>query len=698
MQINYKHFLKSMLSKLPFGEYRGFLLLLSIWTTVGWAQTPQLNFTLTTQQSGTTKDYVARDYIILGNGFRYSATSGLSFIARINKTINITLPNGTVLKPDGTQIKPDGTIITPDGTQTKPDGTIITPEGTIYKTNGSIINPDGSLLDISLIIPEVWFKTVPVTSDINGRYKWKDFSASAVPLVKYSTNGTTTEYTVRRDSVMNYNFNPAIDLSAGNISKEIIMGKSNLTQTTIIGAWGSKKEVTNTDRFIFALNGRRNESIVFSKSNVYPSIESGKTTLSYGNDTIKNLLCQANSTTTANKARESSLRIASYYKSNKPNTTLWGEEQKATISLGGSFSGSNTNNTSTFSSALNNFEGFKGYTPELLVFGKVLQPAERRIFESYLAIKYGVSMDKSYLSETGKVIWDYSSNKTYNYRITAYGREDILGLNQNMATSSYQEAPYYSDSCDSYLANNANNLSSPKRLLVMGCQPETPLNIGEYVLFGDDNNPITVTNTSVTGYVTMQRKWLLNVNTNRAIKNWIELSYFDSLATGFSTHTSDTYLLIDRSGNGDFSSSSEVHLMDSLDAARSKIIFKNILWNTNANGRVAFTFAYKVAIPSSNVKKNMDSNTSQLDPVSDLKIYYPDGNDMTKITVKLQTAKPTTTVLMIFDMAGRKVFRKELPESTDVQYTEIKLPTSGVFIVKVMNNETRYTQKVVSRK
>jgi len=358
----------------------------------------------------------------------------------------------------------------------------------------------------------------------------------------------------------------------------------------------------------------------------------------------------------------------------------------------------NTNNTSTFSSTLNNFQGFKGYSPELLVFSKVLQPAERSIFESYLAIKYGVSMDKSYLSETGKVIWDYSSNKTYNYRITGYGREDILGLNQKMSTTSYQEAPYYSDSCDSYLANSANSLSSPKRLLVMGYQSDTPLNTGEYVLFGDDNNPITDTNTSIPGYVTMQRKWLVNINTNRAIKNWIELSYFDSLATRFASHKSDTYLMIDRTGKGEFNSSSEVHLKDSLDAARSKIIFKNILWNTNTNGKIAFTFAYKVTTPPALAKKNTDSNTSQPDPVSDLKIYYPDVNDMTKITVKLQTAKPTTTVLMIFDMAGRSVFRKELPESTDVQYTEIKLPTSGVFIVKVMNNETRYTQKVVSRK
>jgi hypothetical protein len=267
-----------------------------------------------------------------------------------------------------------------------------------------------------------------------------------------------------------------------------------------------------------------------------------------------------------------------------------------------------------------------------------------------------------------------------------------------MATTSYQEAPYYSDSCDSYQANSSNTLSARNRLLVMGCQSETPLNTGEYVLFGDDNNPITDTNTSIPGYVTTQRKWLVNINTNRAIKNWIELSYFYLLATGFANHKSDTYLMIDRTGKGEFNSSSEVHLTDSLDATRSKIIFKNIGWNTNTNGKVAFTFAYKVPIPPAQVKKNTDFNADQPESVSDLKIYYPDVNDMTNVMVKLQTVKPTSTVIMVFDIAGRNVFSQSLPESMNAQYLDIKLPTSGVFIVKVLNNEMKYTQKVVSRK
>jgi len=664
--------------------------LLSLWIAAGSAQTPQLNFSLTTNESGTTKDYVARDSIKLGNGFRYIAVPGLSFRARIDITIPINVPPGTVI--NGIVIQP-GSVYQPDGTITEPDGTKVRPDGTQLLTNGTIINPDGTVApNISLIIPQVWFKTIPVTGDINGRYQWKDFSPNNVPLVKYTTSGTGAEYTVAKDSVMNFNFNPAIDLSSGNISKEIMLGKSNLSQTTVIGVWGSRREATNTDRFIFAINGRRNEGVLFSKNHVYSSVESGEGALAYGNDTVKNLLCLPTGNTSAKKARESSLRVATFYKSNMPNSSVWGEQQKASITLGSSFTATDVNNTSTFSSGLNNFAGFKGYTPELLVFGKVLTAVERTIFESYLALKYGVSMDQSYLSGTGRVIWDYNSNVIYNNRITGYGREDLIGLNQKMATSSYQEAPYYSDSCDSYLANGANNLSARNRLLVMGCESMNPLSDGEYVLFGDDNNTITATNTSMPGYKTMQRKWL--VTTNRSSKNRIELSYFDSLATGFASHKNETYLIIDRTGNGEFNSSSDAYLMDSLDNSRSKIIFKNIAWNTDLKN--VFTFGYK--LPANGVKKALNTDSLALKPENScLSIYYKNMKDLSIVTVKLKLTEPSNSTVLMFDLMGKVVYKQDLPSSNDVQYLDIKLPNSGVYIIKAITNEGELSTKVMSK-
>ena len=54
------------------------------------AQAP--NYNLQTDETGTTKNYVARDYISLKPGFRYEATTGKSFVARIDE--NLLLPAG----------------------------------------------------------------------------------------------------------------------------------------------------------------------------------------------------------------------------------------------------------------------------------------------------------------------------------------------------------------------------------------------------------------------------------------------------------------------------------------------------------------------------------------------------------------------------------------------------------------------------
>jgi hypothetical protein len=77
MQNNYKYFLPTIL--------------LCLCTMLAWAQTPQLNFTLTSNESGATKSYVARDFILLGSGFKYTASTGLKFTGRIDKTIDYKL-------------------------------------------------------------------------------------------------------------------------------------------------------------------------------------------------------------------------------------------------------------------------------------------------------------------------------------------------------------------------------------------------------------------------------------------------------------------------------------------------------------------------------------------------------------------------------------------------------------------------------
>lgn len=77
-------------------------ILLSIVINTVFAQTsPQPNYTLVDNQSGTEKSYVARDYVSLKPGFTYSATSGKTFSAKIDAGLLFPPTDKTYKKADG---------------------------------------------------------------------------------------------------------------------------------------------------------------------------------------------------------------------------------------------------------------------------------------------------------------------------------------------------------------------------------------------------------------------------------------------------------------------------------------------------------------------------------------------------------------------------------------------------------------------
>ncbi len=717
--------------------------------------------------------------------------------------------------------------------------------------------------------PEIWFKTVQTSPDLNGIYKWQDFSPNKSILKVYDPQGISygVENMVTRDDVRTYNFNPALNLSKANISKEIYLKNSNLAQATIMGVWGVSDPVYAANNYMFALNGRRNEGVLYTQASVIPCDSCNKTLMTYGNGTEKNLLFQNNVDINTNRFFETALRISTYYKANKPNTSLWGESQNSVISLGSVFSPSDVNNTSTFKNAALSNQPFTGYSPELIVYDRVISPYERSLIESYLAIKYGLSLTKSYYSSTGNLIWDYASNSEFKNRITAYERDDKSDFSQKTSTTSYEEAPYFSGQTayDSYDSNNSYRQSSRYRLLVMGCQPGNSLNDGEYVIFGDNGGTLTLppkTSTSSNG--NMNREWMLctnrkptleqnkvlswnpigltmttvgfksvisaaannagtvvtdsvlkstdgymawtvgaqagpltikfgtnsptlsdgsndygySISANGAVSpiikgvpnssvltissgqriefekngtifylringlrskesqiemedptdidkqyygsisvsaspsgfsmtdfrhggfvdtgNRVELSYYTLRASDFVAYAnSQAYLIIDRTGAGDFTNA-DYYPCDEVDTNRSKIIFNNIFWNTSGKGRDVFTFGYKVPVQNK-AKKTQDPPAEPEIKDTQLAVYYKDLKDMSTVTAKIQLFEPAPATLVLFDIMGKLIYRQELPLSKETQYIDLKLPTTSVYIVKVITNQGELSTKIISK-
>ncbi len=79
------------------------------------------------------------------------------------------------------------------------------------------------------------------------------------------------------------------------------------------------------------------------------------------------------------------------------------------------------------------------YYAEAMVFPSTISAAEHQRVQSYLAIKYGITLDQTvatnYLSGDGSVVWNVTTNTGFNNNIIGIGKDDCQGLNQKQSKS-----------------------------------------------------------------------------------------------------------------------------------------------------------------------------------------------------------------------------------------------------------------------
>lgn len=83
-----------------------------------------------------------------------------------------------------------------------------------------------------------------------------------------------------------------------------------------------------------------------------------------------------------------------------------------------------------------------GHMTEVVAFIKTLTSAERNRLESYLAVKYGITLlndlgtsTRNYLSSWGSTIWNASATTSFNNNVFGVGRDDFTALNQRVSNT-----------------------------------------------------------------------------------------------------------------------------------------------------------------------------------------------------------------------------------------------------------------------
>jgi hypothetical protein len=195
-------------------------------------------------------------------------------------------------------------------------------------------------------------------------------------------------------------------------------------------------------------------------------------------------------------------------------------------------------------SNLDNGEFMQGGMGEYIVFPTVLSATNTLKVESYLAVKYGVTLGtpaavSDYLSSTGGVIW--SGNSTYQNNILGIGRDDNSALIQRQSHQYDDSVRIYKGTLSTTNAANAAAFAQDLSYVLIGANTGKLCNTAAALA----EMPTGLTNCTL--YSRLEREWRV-MRTNMAENFNIDVKLNSCGAPG-SVNVNDLRLLVDDDGN-----------------------------------------------------------------------------------------------------------------------------------------------------
>jgi hypothetical protein len=178
----------------------------------------------------------------------------------------------------------------------------------------------------------------------------------------------------------------------------------------------------------------------------------------------------------------------------------------------------------------NNIEKYNGHIAEVIIYTQGLSAAEELRVNSYLALKYGITLDQTtatnYVSSTDAVIW--TAGGGYDNFIAGIGREDCQDLFQKQSQSintGSTVAIYLGDQTAGLPATNQTNTAT--------------LEDASFMLWGNNNGAVTYA-PSTGIFDLMARKWRVK-----------ETGTVGTVTIN-ALNPSAEYLIVDTDGDGNF--------------------------------------------------------------------------------------------------------------------------------------------------
>jgi hypothetical protein len=294
---------------------------------------------------------------------------------------------------------------------------------------------DGQFFTIAYLDVALWIKADASlnTITLGNPYVYHD-NVLGLNNMSSAADSTNPTHVMGTDS-SGINFNPCIQFNEGNSSMDQYIGKSNLAafgnsgvSTFLVLRRDDMNTALNEAMVSYATNSQFNEMVITNPDNLTVSIKevsqsTGRSSFKDITDSIPHVFTNRRGDGSFDQIRlDGSGPPNVSYKNdtiiNSRGTLIFGQEQD---SLGGGF---------------DTTQAYQGDIAEALIFNKKIPNDERNAIETYLGIKYGITLQNSYVLPTNSlVLWDKTANVIYHNNVAGIGREDNFSLNQEKSTS-----------------------------------------------------------------------------------------------------------------------------------------------------------------------------------------------------------------------------------------------------------------------
>ena len=309
---------------------------------------------------------------------------------------------------------------------------------------------------------------------------------------------------------------------------------------------------------------------------------------------------------------------------------------------------------------------------EFILYEKILKETEIVKIETYLALKYGITLQRDYINSSNDVVWNYKIDSAWSNNIAGIGRDDRAALNQKQGTSSNVPGQLVLGIGNIETLNNKNT---------------GQLDDKNYLIWGDNAGSLTFKEdpSVCDGQMLLPaRKWLMKRTGNNAhtIETELQIDAASILGEGF--QKKDFYLVIDRTGTGQFTNENCIYLKPTNISTAGIASFKGLHWDTDGSGKDVFTFGIKPVVALVKDVPKLVSFQVYPNPVTG-------GNYRMSLTLD----KVSDIEVRVYDMHQRLVQSRKGTGQLSYLFPGTITGAAGPYTIKVITPQAEYSRIII---